>query len=79
MKLPTRTASEIVGPEHAGTDEGMRIPFALPWSVFHADRRATTALEYALLTSLVGVIITMALGMAGRHLDHVLNTIASSL
>jgi Flp pilus assembly pilin Flp len=62
-----------------GNDEGMPIQPAVPWSILRTDRRATTALEYALVASLVGVVITMALEMTGHHLDRVLESIATNL
>ena len=57
----------------------MPIRYAVLWNSLRADRRAITALEYALIASLVGVVITMSLDMASRHLDRVFDTVASKL
>ncbi len=52
------------------------IKYLLP---LKCDKRAVTAIEYALIAAFIAVIIVGAVGKVGTNLPHSLNTVASEL
>ncbi len=46
---------------------------------FRSDRRAVTAIEYALIAALIAVVIIGALSLLGTNLSTTFNTVSSEL
>lgn len=57
----------------------MPIWIAARWNVMRADRRAVTALEYALIASLVAVVIIVAVRLLGTNLSTTFQKVATTL
>jgi pilus assembly protein Flp/PilA len=48
-------------------------------SLFHADRQAVTASEYALIAALIAVVIIGAVTTLGTNISSTFNTVSSEL
>jgi pilus assembly protein Flp/PilA len=48
-------------------------------SLFHADRQAVTAIEYALIAALIAVVIIGAVTTLGTNISSTFNTVSSEL
>lgn len=46
---------------------------------FNLDRRAVTAIEYALIAALIAVVIITAVTTLGKNVSSTFNTVASEL
>lgn len=55
------------------------IDYLKAWVALKTDNRAVTAMEYALIGSLIAVVIITALSTIGTRISTTFNTIASSL
>ncbi len=55
------------------------VEYLRAWLALKTDTRAVTAMEYALIGSLIAVVIIAALTTLGGNIGNTFNTIASSL
>jgi len=60
-------------------DKGWPMISVTRWREFVAERRAVTAIEYALIGSLVAVAIIAAVVSMGTDIGTVFNTVATNL
>lgn len=57
----------------------VRTALSLKLHSLKVDRRAVTAIEYALIAALIAVVIIGAVSLVGTHLQTTFNTVASEL
>jgi len=57
----------------------VRTAIALKLNQFNVDKRAVTAIEYALIAALIAVVIIAAVTSVGTNISAEFNTVASKL
>ncbi|HEY1856528.1 Flp family type IVb pilin [Acidocella sp.] len=57
----------------------VRTALSLKLQAFNVDRRAVTAIEYALIAALIAVVIIGAVTLVGKGLQNTFNTVSSEL
>ena len=57
----------------------VRTAIALKLQALKIDRRAVTAIEYALIAALIAVVIIGAVSLVGKNVSNTFNTVASEL
>ena len=57
----------------------IRTALALKLNDLKVDRRAVTAIEYALIAALIAVVIISAVSLIGKNMSNVFSNVASEL
>ena len=57
----------------------VRTPLAVKLNALKLDKRAVTAIEYALIAALIAVVIIGAVTTLGKNVGNTFNTVASEL
>jgi pilus assembly protein Flp/PilA len=57
----------------------VRTALSLKLQALKIDRRAVTAIEYALIAALIAVVIIGAVSLVGKGVSNTFNTVASEL